>query len=154
MNLTRKNGSESESPCIKGISFVDLSLPSGLLGANKNIGAENETDAGNHYAWGETETKAIYDWSTYKWGTGSDGEVTKYVPQRLAGWSNGFYDSKTTLSNTDDVAHVLLGGGCRIPRLKDFIELFDNTFREPTTVNEVDGIKFTSKINSEEICWS
>ena len=153
MSNTKKmgNGEEPENICIKGITFIDLGQPSGLLWANKNIGAEKETDAGNHYAWGEVETKDKYDWSTYKWGSGSEGEVTKYIPQRLAGWCNGFYDSKTTISNDDDVACVLLGKGCRIPRLKDFYELFEHTTCEPTTVNEENGVKFTSKINGEEI---
>ena len=153
MSKINKMGNEEEpkSICIKGFTFIDLGLPSGLLWASKNIGAENETDAGNHYAWGEIETKAKYDWSTYKWGTGSEGNVTKYVPQRLAGWCGGFYDSKTTLNNTDDIAHVLLGCGCRIPRQKDFEELFENTFCKTTTVNGVDGIVFLSKNNDEEV---
>ena len=42
------------SKTINGHKFVDLGLPSGLLWAETNIGAEKPADDGNYYAWGET----------------------------------------------------------------------------------------------------
>ena len=33
---------------------IDLGLPSGRLWADKNIGAEKETDYGLYFQWGET----------------------------------------------------------------------------------------------------
>ena len=54
---------------INGYEWVDLGLPSGTLWAKCNLGAENETDAGDYFAWGETETKKdykLYRWSKYK----------------------------------------------------------------------------------------
>ena len=49
-----------------GHSYVDLGLTSGTLWATTNVGADNPQDFGNFYAWGETETKDIYDWNSYK----------------------------------------------------------------------------------------
>ena len=37
-----------------GHEYVDLGLPSGTLWAKCNVGAQNETDYGLYFAWGET----------------------------------------------------------------------------------------------------
>ncbi len=60
---------------VDGHRFVDLQLPSGLLWAETNIGAENETDFGNQYAWGETQVKADYSQATYRNGTDDAASV-------------------------------------------------------------------------------
>ena len=44
---------------------VDLGLPSGTLWCKCNLGAENEYDYGNYYAWGELITKSEYTWDNY-----------------------------------------------------------------------------------------
>ena len=49
---------------IDDYGYVDLGLPSGTLWATCNIGANYPWEYGNYYAWGETKTKAVYDWST------------------------------------------------------------------------------------------
>lgn len=38
---------------VNGHHFVDLQLPSGLLWADTNIGAESPTDCGQQFAWGD-----------------------------------------------------------------------------------------------------
>ena len=40
--------------------WVDLGLPSGLLWASHNVGAERPEDYGDYFAWGETQPKSIY----------------------------------------------------------------------------------------------
>ena len=52
---------------INNHKFVDLGLPSGLLWAETNVGAASSSDDGDYFAWGETEPKSYYVWSTYKW---------------------------------------------------------------------------------------
>ena len=47
--------------------WVDLGLPSGTLWATCNVGAENPEYYGDYFAWGETDPKDYYNWSTYKW---------------------------------------------------------------------------------------
>ena len=57
---------------------VDLGLPSGTLWASHNIGATAPEEHGGYYAFGETEEKLTYSWSTYmctsqsECGTSSD----------------------------------------------------------------------------------
>ena len=40
---------------LNGHDYVDLGLPSGILWATCNLGAEKPEDYGNYYAWGETQ---------------------------------------------------------------------------------------------------
>lgn len=54
----------AELPVSK-IAFVDLGLPSKTMWADRNIGANNESDYGDLYSWGETSTKKDYRESYY-----------------------------------------------------------------------------------------
>ena len=47
-----------------GYGYVDLGLS--VKWATCNVGANNPEDYGDYFAWGETEPKDVYDWSTYK----------------------------------------------------------------------------------------
>ena len=58
--------------------YVDLGLPSGTLWATTNVGADKPEDYGDYFSWGETQPKATYSWSNYKWWTGSCDMITKY----------------------------------------------------------------------------
>lgn len=48
---------------VDGYEYVDLGLPSGLLWATKNIGAESCSEYGDYYAWGETTTAPSNNYS-------------------------------------------------------------------------------------------
>lgn len=114
---------------------IDMGLPSGLIWATHNVGATNHDVYGDYFAWSETTAKkAIYDWSTYQWGTSVNLE--KYNKS----------DGKTKLEDSDDAAAANWGNGWRMPTVDDFKELFDNTTNVWTTVNGVNGRKFTSKV--------
>ena len=135
------------SKTINGHKFVDLGLPSGLLWAETNIGAEKPTDDGNFYAFGETEPKTTYNWSTYKHGT-SLSNLTKYNSS----------DGKTTLDQEDDAAYVNWGSSCRIPTDAEFAELLNAnnctwTWASITTSDgsSINGYKVTSLKNSNFI---
>ena len=104
---------ESRYIVINGHQFVDLGLPSGLLWARTNIGASFSSDDGDYFAWGETEPKSYYAWSTYKWW--GDDNITKYNPT----------DKKTTLDSEDDAATVNWGVPCRMPDSSEFEELYN-----------------------------
>ncbi len=135
---------------------VDLGLPSGLLWASFNLGTTAPEDYGDHYAWGETETKETYDWSTYKWCEGNYDKLTKYVSQSQSSLlgNEGFYDDKITLDPADDVAHVLLGGPWRMPTIKEFEELYRNCTWTWTTQKHVNGYLVQSKTNSNSVFLS
>ena len=85
------------------VTAVDLGLPSGTLWADRNVGADSPEDYGDHFAWGETEPKTTYDWSTYKWCNGAFDNLTKYCTNEDYGY-NGYADNKITLEPSDDAA--------------------------------------------------
>lgn len=118
---------------------IDLGLPSGTLWASCNVGANSPEEYGGYYAWGETEEKEYYDWSTYKWYNVSYGSMTKYCTST----SYGTVDGKTTLDPEDDVAYVKWGGDWRMPTREQIDELINNCSSEWTSLNGVNGCKFT-----------
>ena len=129
----------NNSSLINGHEYVDLGLPSGLKWATCNVGAEKPEDYGDYFAWGETETKETYSWSTYKWCKGSDHSFTKYCTES----TNGTVDNKTVLDPEDDVAQVKWGGGWRMPTMADLDELMTNCKWKWTTQNGVKGFAVT-----------
>jgi len=98
---------------------------------------------GDYYAWGETETKENYYWSTYKWCNGSEDAIdtlTKYNTDS----SYGTVDNKTVLDPEDDVAHVKLGGKWRMPTDAEWTELRTQCTWTWTAQNGVNGYIVTS----------
>ena len=113
--------------------MIDLGLPSGTKWACCNVGAEKPEDYGGYYAWGETEEKDVYHWTTYIHCDGS---------------KNTCHDLGSDIAGTQyDVAHVKWGGSWVMPTDEQRKELADNCRQEWTTLNDVNGRKFTSKIN-------
>ena len=108
---------------------IDLGLPSGTKWAPWNVGASKPEDHGGYYAWGETEEKEVYDWSTYI---------------HCDGTQNTCYDIGTDITGTDyDVAHVKWGGLWEMPTLEQVKELLAKCSSEWTTVNGIYGSKLT-----------
>ena len=132
-----------------GHGYVDLGLPSGTKWATCNVGATKPEEYGNYYAWGETETKTTYDWSTYKWCNGDYDIQTKYCTSS----SYGTVDNKTVLELADDAARANWGGAWRMPTDGEWGELLDectwewkNAYKGTTA-----GYLVTSKINGNSI---
>ena len=132
------------SDCIAGgHEYVDLGLPSGLLWATCNVGADNPEDYGDYFAWGETQPKDYYNWSTYQYCNGSNTTLTKYCNNSSYGY-NGFVDNQTTLFPEDDAATANWGSGWRMPTKEEWQELYNNTTVTWTTQNGVNGRLFTA----------
>ena len=144
-----------------GHEYVDLGLPSGVLWATCNVGADSPEDYGDYFAWGETQPKDYYDWSTYKWmtdGMSSWEGVNKYTfadGQTSGVWynSNGEFigDNKTILELYDDAVNANWGGDWRMPTKEDQDELRTECTWTWTTQNGVNGYKVTSKTNGNSI---
>ena len=62
----------------------------------------------------------------------------------------GFTDELTELVAADDVATVVLGVGYKMPTKTQFEELIDETDNEWTSINGVNGFKFTNKLDSSK----
>ena len=124
-------------------AYVDLGLPSGLLWATCNVGADNPEDYGDYFAWGETQPKNTYNWSTYQYCNGNYNTLTKYCNNSSYGY-NGFTDNLTTLLPEDDAATANWGADWRMPTEEEWEELYNNTTCVWTTQNGVNGRLFTA----------
>lgn len=142
-HLENDNGIVIICPPDVDLEMVNLGLPSGRLWAKCNLGAQTETDYGDYYQWaattplhveGETVDPAA-SWSLCPYTT--DGNTfTKYT--------GSDYD---TLQTSDDAVASQFTG-YRMPTQDDFQELIDETDNELTSINGVNGWKFTSKSDS------
>ena len=122
-----------------GHEYVDLGLPSGTLWATCNIGANSPEEYGDYFAWGETEPKEVFVWSTYKWCNGSQNTLTKYCTDSIY----GTVDNKIELTLEDDAAFMNFGSSWRMPTLEQQEELRQHCTCTWTTVNGVNGQLFT-----------
>jgi hypothetical protein len=116
---------------------VDLGLS--VKWATMNVGANAPEEYGDYFAWGETEPKDYYDWSTYKWCNGSKNTLTKYCTKS----KYGTVDNKTVLDLEDDAAHANWGGAWRMPTFDEIQELKSECSWEWTTQNSVNGYEVT-----------
>ena len=136
------NGGGGSGDSTTTVQWMDLGLPSGLLWADRNVGADNPEDYGNYYAWGETTPKEVYWWITYAYGNAYD-TLTKYCNDSYYGL-NGFTDNLTTLVASDDAATANIGGDACMPTEDEWQELIDNTTGTWTTLNGVYGRLLTA----------
>lgn len=86
-------------------NWVDLGLPSGTLWATCNLGADTPEDYGDYFAWGETNTKDLYDWSTYRYCT-AEGDSLLTLTKYNTSEAYGTVDGLTSLQTMDDAAIV------------------------------------------------
>lgn len=142
---------------------VDLGLS--VKWSSVNVGATNPQDAGSYYAWGETESKDDYSWSTYALMRRDKSECTKKdickYQLRDNQYDGVWYDNsnynnnggKTVLAKKDDVASVVFGGDWVIPTKSDWKELKDNTnisWKDDYNGTGVSGYVLTSKKDAEK----
>ena len=132
-----------------GHEYVDLGLPSETKWATMNVGAENQTNKGLYFAWGETEgyvneSTSIKDfrWDDYQWTEDDGSTLSKYNAT----------DSKTVLDLEDDAANVNWGGGWHMPTKEQCEELLNTTYVINAWVTNyqgsgVNGLLFTSVSN-------
>lgn len=114
-----------------GYEYVDLGLPSGLLWATCNVGAEKPEDYGLYFNWGSIE--------------GFNGE--DIVSGR---GNNKSYSPNTVLPLENDAAHVFMGSDWRMPTKSEMEELINNCNYSWTEYNGVIGALYTSKANPDK----
>ena len=120
---------------------VDLALPSGVLWADKNIGATTPYEDGLYFSWGNITGHTGDD--GYDFGTGNDGPYASTPGAALTGNipTNGTYDA----------ARHNMGAPWRMPTVGEFQELNSNCDSEWTDEDGVAGRRFTSRINGNSI---
>ena len=107
---------------------IDLGLS--VKWASFNIGAYAPGQNGFPYAWGETDSKDIFQLDTYKW-------VILNTPPKKSIFTK--YTTTTVLETGpegDDVASKVLGGEWRMPTQEEWIELIDNCTLEWLQYNQ------------------
>ena len=121
---------------VNGHGYVDLGLPSGTKWATCNVGADSPSGWGNYYAWGETQIKSDYSWTTYFDSKDQNGTefYTYYIGARGS-------DSISSTSG-NDVAKVIWGGAWRMPT-EELKELLSKCNWKYTNLNKVNGYKIT-----------
>ena len=108
---------------------IDLGLPSGLKWASWNVGATKPEEYGGYYAWGETEEKDEYFWTTYS---------------HCDGVQNSCHDIGTDIAGTEyDVAHMKWGDAWRMPTYEETRELIRYCSSKETDLYGVHGFEFT-----------
>ena len=120
---------------------VDLALPSGLLWADKNVGAAKPSDDGLYFSWGNVIGHTGTD--GYDFGTSNDGPYASTPGAALTGNipTNGTYDA----------ARHNMGAPWRMPTVGEIQELNNNCDSEWTDEDGVAGRRFTSRINGNSI---
>ena len=127
--------------------YVDLGLS--VKWATMNIGAEKESDYGIMFAWGQTNNAVATNFVDsenypYNWAKAPfNGDNTSYN----AGAFNQVKDTACPngiLAKEYDAATQIMGSDWRMPTQSEFQELLDNTDKLWTTINGVNGYKFTS----------
>lgn len=107
-----------EKPITKG-EAVDLGLT--VLWATYNVGAESPEQIGDYFAWGEPETKSLFETTNYNFST--------------------IYDD---IAGTElDAAHMQWGNGWRMPNKGEALELVERCTWTPKTQNGVAGYQVT-----------
>ena len=109
---------------------IDLGLPSGTKWASYNLGAAKIEDYGCYFAWGETEEKDRYKWSTYTLCDDGNERKCHNIGSDIAGTQY-------------DVARQMWGGSWQMPDYDHWLELKDNTSYSMTTITGVSCCKLT-----------
>lgn len=133
---------------------IDMGLS--VKWAAANLGASLNDASGDYFAWGATEPNpgGAYIWSKCPYCSDGYGEkFSKYVPMgKMSYWGgSGSPDNKRKLETGDDAATAKLGGTWRTPTSAEFEELLKSCDTEWTTMNDVNGLKVTSRTTGNSI---
>lgn len=112
-------------PVKEKYEYVDFGLPSGTLWAKCNVGAETETEYGNYYIYGKG--------------------AAQYA---ATSGQSAYSGNEDPLASSADTATQVWGSGWHMPTEAQYKELTAKTNYEWTTINGVNGVKFTSITDS------
>ena len=122
-----------------GHEYVDLGLPSGTKWATMNVGALTPEEEGYFFSWGNVEGHNLNGQGTYNFGTSNTTE-----PYKSSSGAAITYPGSIAVGDAYDMARANMGGNWRLPTNAEFQELYDNCTWAWTSVNNVNGIRFTS----------
>lgn len=132
---TSTTQAKTTSGMLNGHEWVDLGLS--VKWATCNVGANSPSDYGGYYAWGETSTKSIYDWSNCFDCLDSTGN--SWATYKLSG------QTLITPSSGHDTARENWGSTWRMPTDYELKELYMNCKWTWTVKNGHGGYTITGK---------
>lgn len=135
---------------ISALDLVDLGLPSGTLWCKHNLGATDETEYGDYFAWGINTHNNYFSWTSYDYAEYSFLEtpleyvdaikLTKYCISKNDGTSIcDNVDNKTLLDLEDDAAYTKNKNYC-IPTSEQYQELLNNTTHQIVSNYKQQGV--------------
>ena len=136
------------------LEFIDLGLPSGTLWMKQNIGAENETDYGLYFQWGDIvgyngdEALVYSTWSTCP----VNGGNIFYNSASISAWDKEHLTNGVLNTNVD-AAYVHTEGKAKIPTIEQYQELLNETKHSWVTNYNgtgINGRKFVCKTDSSK----
>ena len=112
--------SEADGKFVANHDYVEIG---GIKWATMNVGADNVTDAGLYFQWGDVQGCASSQlgssngkWNGYKYcSSGNSSNLDKYNST----------DGKTKLDSSDDAVKTLWGNGWRMPTAEEYTILRD-----------------------------
>lgn len=155
----------------QAIKFKDdyVDLGTGILWAMWNVGAEDATQLGEYYAWGEFEPKDTYSAKTYNLCfdypiTGSSNsnkmtlpiDVTKRQKGNVDGYMISSDEKYLDISRTKyDVAKSKWGGKWRMPTKEEWKKLSQYCNWEQVTIpgTTIKGFKVSNKLDSTKFIY-
>ena len=163
INMGTASVAQGWTGTMNGHGYVDLGIRMDgkkILFATCNVGAENEYDYGDYFAWGATEpyyTGYTMNGTTLTVTSWKDGKSAGYEEDNAPYYSNGtgsdaIYTKYTAgddvLAAEDDAASVQWGADWRMPTYEEMLALVDNTTHARTDNYNNTGIAgyiFTGK---------
>lgn len=156
---------EIEGNMINGHEYVDLGVKNAqgqtIYWAKCNVGATKPYEYGDYYAWGETETKTVYSWETYKYAELIPGTPAEYDADGflIKPATDDHYEGQNIgedISGTQyDAARQNWGGSWRMPTNDEFSRLktqCDWTWTEMKSSdgNPIKGYKVSNKSDNSK----
>jgi hypothetical protein len=129
---------------------VDLGLKSGTKWASTNIGANSEEEFGLYFQFGSTSGYSGPDvidhdtWASYE-PNNNEGEYNK---DNIGKWDKTNVSS-SCLNADVDAATVIMGEEWHLPTRAQIKELISGTVQEVTSINNIEGVKFINKSDTE-----
>ena len=133
-----------------GYEYIDLGLPSGIMWATCNVGADKPEEYGLLFQFGRVDGYRYGD-ENHKFRLNKQNKQdtgSPYIPITSSGKT---YDKNEILDLADDAAHVNMGGKWRMQTKDELEELFNNTTHKVETINGVKGMLFISNINGHKL---
>jgi len=118
-----------------------VEMGDGLKWATVNVGATAPQGYGDYFAWGETQSKSNYSWTTYFDNPSGDGNTfIKYTTNK-----------DTQLRPEDDAATVNWGGDWRMPTEADWIALGNSADFEWNWTDDYQGTGVSGEIVTSKV---